>query len=239
MKFPLYLLFILPVVIFSCKSSEDQTVKNHVSIVGAMRQTMMNGELVGKINLDSLQDRSDLYGLGPESYLKGEITIFEGRPYISRVTSDSTMSVQESFQTSAPFFVYSNVRNWKELPVSAEIRSEKDLEHLIDSLTQKIEEPFPVKVEARVKTAQIHVQNLPEGTRVSSPQDAHQGQVNYKLENENVYILGFFSREHQGVFTHHDSFIHLHLLTKDRLKMGHLDQAEFSEIRIFLPENIL
>jgi acetolactate decarboxylase len=71
---------------------------------------------------------------------------------------------------------------------------------------------------------------------VSSPEDAHKGQTNYNLKNEEVVIIGFFSTEHKGVFTHHDSFLHLHLITKDERKMGHLDMAEFNEMELYLPK---
>ena len=86
--------------------------------------------------------------------------------------------------------------------------------------------------------ADIHIQNLPEGTPVSSPQEAHQGQTNYVLENRKVEIVGFFSKEHQGVFTHHDSFVHLHLITQDRRQMGHLDEMLLGkgDKRLFLPK---
>ena len=81
----------------------------------------------------------------------------------------------------------------------------------------------------------IHVQNLPEGTKVSSPEEAHQGQTNFTLKNEQVEIVGFFSTEHQGIFTHHDSYLHMHLLTTDESKMGHLDQVESTEMKLYLP----
>lgn len=51
-------------------------------------------------------------------------------------------------------------------------------------------------------------------------------------------MVGYFSTSHQGEFTHHDSFTHIHLITADRKVMGHLDHAEFrgSEMALFLAE---
>lgn len=85
-------------------------------------------------------------------------------------------------------------------------------------------------------SATIHIQNLPEGTKVSSPQEAHQGQTNYELFNENVEIVGFFSTQHKGVFTHHDSYVHMHLITKDESKMGHVDELEIRKLKLYLPK---
>ena len=73
----------------------------------------------------------------------------------------------------------------------------------------------------------IHVVSLPPGSIVSSPDEAHRGQVNYVLEGNEVEILGFFSRRHKGIFTHHDSNVHVHLITRDKSMMGHVDKLEF------------
>ena len=85
--------------------------------------------------------------------------------------------------------------------------------------------------------AEIHCQNLAPGSIVRSPKEAHAGQVNYSLTNETVDIIGFFSTQHQGVFTHHDSYVHMHLITQDEKQMGHLDHVEIipADISLFLP----
>ncbi len=92
-------------------------------------------------------------------------------------------------------------------------------------------------MQGTISNALIHIQNLPKGAKVSSPEEAHQGQVNYELKDEEVEIIGFFSTKHQGIFTHHDSFLHMHLITKDKSKMGHLDELEISEMTLYLPKN--
>ncbi|MBT3819061.1 MAG: alpha-acetolactate decarboxylase, partial [Lentimicrobiaceae bacterium] len=40
------------------------------------------------------------------------------------------------------------------------------------------------------------------------------------------------------VFTHHDSNVHMHLITTDRRKMGHLDKVLFGsgDIKLYLPK---
>lgn len=72
---------------------------------------------------------------------------------------------------------------------------------------------------------------------MSSPKEAHQSQMNYELKNEDVEIIGFFSTEHQGIFTHHDSYLHMHLITKDIKKMGHLDEITFGDMTLYLPKS--
>ena len=206
-----------------------------VKFVGAMKNVMWKGELGGSINLDTISDRKGLYGLGPVSYLKGELLIKNGKSYVSKVTSDSTMRVEKRFDVSAPFFVYANVTEWNEIDLPSNIKSIQDLEKLIDEITTEFKRPFVFTLKGVVSTATIHIQNLPRGTKVASPDDAHIGQTKYELTNEETEIVGFFSTEHKGIFTHHDTFLHMHLITKDESKMGHLDHLEIGKMKLFLP----
>ncbi len=240
MRFFTIIFLIFFVMFFSCNHKEKSTKKpndfNSVKVVGQMKDVMWKGELFGKISLDTISNTKGLYGLGPKSYLSGEILINNGKTYTSEVLSDSTMIVEENNNVEAPFFVYSNVTEWniKRLPDS--LKSIAQLEKYITEASEKIKKPFAFKLYGDVSKATIHIQNLPKNTKVSSPKEAHQGQTNYNIENKDVEIIGFFSKEHQGIFTHHDSFLHMHLITRDLKKMGHLDNVIFNEMTLFLPK---
>lgn len=231
---------ILTIGIFGCNSdkkkiSSDETYSD-INIVGAMKNVMWKGELGGSINLDTISNKKGLYAIGPESYLTGELLINDGQSYVSKVTSDSTMTVEKTFDVSAPFLVYANVTEWNQIELASNIKSIKDIEKLVDEKTTDFKRPFAFKLTGRISKAIIHIQNLPKGTNVSSPKEAHEGQTNYELKNEEVIIIGFFSTEHKGIFTHHDSNIHLHLITKDESKMGHLDELEIENMKLYLPK---
>ncbi len=233
---------LLTIGLISCNSTpKDYNTKENksysdIKIVGAMKNVMWKGELGSSIDLDTISDTNGLYGLGPASYLTGELLINNGKGYLSKVTSDSTMSVERTLNTSAPFFVYGNVTEWNEMELPANVKTIQDLEKFIDNKTTEFKRPFTFKLIGQVTSAIIHIQNLPEGTKVSSPDEAHQGQTNYNIKNEDAEIIGFFSTEHKGVFTHHDSFLHMHLITKDESKMGHLDELEIREMKLYLPK---
>ncbi len=205
-----------------------------VSITGEMRNVMHKGELFGTIDLDTLSNRSHLYGLGPLEYLKGEILILDGKSYVSKVVNDSTMQVAESYKAKAPFLVYSNVEQWFEKRVPDSVRTLHDLELFLDAITKDKSRPFAFKIFASVDSSLIHIVNLPEGTQVHTPEEAHREQKTYSLKNTVVDIIGFFSTEHAGVFTHHDSFVHMHLITSDKTKMGHVDQLTLKEEQFVL-----
>lgn len=234
------ILLVFGYLVFSCISKEKKHEKKDalkVNAIAAMKDVMWKGELFGKINLDTIENKSGLYGLGPESYLTGEILINDGKVFVSRVAKDSAMIVEKNSKIEAPFFVYGNVQEWHKTGLPKTVKSIEDLEKFIDNETKIQTRPFAFKLEGRISEGVIHIQNLPKGTKVSSPKEAHQGQVNYELKNEDVEIIGFFSTEHQGIFTHHDSYLHMHLITKDIKKMGHLDEIIFEDMTLYLPKS--
>ncbi len=217
-------------------NSINKSTYSDVKIVGAMKNVMWKGELGSRIDLDTISDKNGLYGIGPKTYLTGELLINNGRNYLSKVTSDSTMTVEKRFDVSAPFLVYAHVTEWNEMDLPSSIKSIQDLEKFINKKTIEYKRPFAFKLKGQILKAIIHIQNLPKETKVSSPEEAHQGQVKYNISNEDVEIIGFFSTEHKGVFTHHDSFLHMHLITKDETKMGHLDEIDIKEMKLYLPK---
>ncbi len=211
--------------------------KNKVKISGTMMKVMRQGELAATISLDTISNKEHLYGIGPVEYLKGELMILDGRSYQSTVTTDNKILVEETYKAKAPFFVYANIENWKEIILPDSVRTIPQLESFLDQSTKNHSRPFAFRMTAKMEKAELHVVNLPAGTAVHSPEDTHQGQLSIKLKNKNAELAGFFSTTHQGVFTHHDSFVHIHLITSDKKKMGHLDSMMIKKgtARIYIP----
>lgn len=227
-------------LIKSADDSENSVVRNNpVKIAGAMMNVMHNGELFGTINLDTISNKEHLYGLGPVEYLSGEILIIDGRSYKSSVAADGSVKMEETFNVKAPFFVYENVDSWKEIFFPDSIQTIPELEFYLEQINKNILSPFAFKITATLDSAVIHIVNLPKGTEVKSPEDAHQNQKLFNLKNESVQLIGFFSKEHQGIFTHHDSYVHIHLITDDKNIMGHTDNFTLQKgtVKLFLPQN--
>lgn len=220
-------------------ASKAQHITNKVKIVGQMKNVMWKGQLYGNINLDTISNKRNLYGLGPVEYLAGEILIIDGKSYKSTVVSDTTMKVEETYAIKAPFFGFNNINNWTEQTLPDDIYTMQQLEQYLDIITKSSSRPFMFKLLGTVEQANIHIVNLPKGSKVSSPDEAHKGQINYELKNERSEIVGFFSTEHKTIFTHHNTYLHMHLITADRLKMGHLDEVVFKKgtMKLYLPSD--
>ncbi len=227
--FPLYLLLAM---LWACEAGYQAEVYT----AGTMRNAMHKGELDAAIQLDTIAQANHLYGLGPETFLKGELLVMDGEIFISRVLTDSTMQVKVANAAAAPFFVYTRIPEWRKVELPDTVNNLKKLEGFLEQ-TRIHAKPFAFLLKGPIQVADIHVVNLPAGTVVASPADAHQGKVNFKISNEAVEVLGFFSTSHRGIFTHHDSFVHMHLITADRQKMGHVDGLAFApqDVQLFIP----
>lgn len=227
----------LIILIVISSSAIAQHTKNEIKIVGEMKNIMWKGQLYGSINIDTIVNKEHLYGFGPVEYLSGELLIINGKSYKSTVLTSAEMKVEETFKTKAPFFAYANIEKWKEQNLPDTIQTIEQLETYLNQSTKTFKRPFMFKLVATIEKAAIHIVNLPKGSTVSSPEEAHNGQTNFILTNEEVDIIGFFSTEHKAIFTHHDSFLHMHLITVNRQKMGHLDELWLKKrtAKLYLP----
>jgi acetolactate decarboxylase len=208
-----------------------------VSIVGTMKNVMKKGELFATINLDSLSNKTHLYGMGPVEYLTGEITVLDGRSFKSTIQSNGEMKVEETFEVKAPFFGYTQIEKWEERQIPDSVHTIQQLENFLNASTRDRLLPYFFKLKGEVDFAKIHVVNLPKGSKVSSPEEAHVGQAVFSIKDKDAEIIGFFSTEHQTIFTHHSTFVHMHLITDDLLQMGHVDELNIVSqgVKLFLP----
>src|SRR5690349_7971272 len=68
------------------KEASDQK-RVTVSIAGEMRDVMQRGDLATSIDLDTIQNKEHLYGVGPLDSLQGEITILDGKSHYSTLVN--------------------------------------------------------------------------------------------------------------------------------------------------------
>lgn len=233
MKSLVFSLFIGSMLV-SCHTTNPEN--GIVKVTGAIKNVMKKGDVSNHIQLDTLHTEH-LYGLGPYNELQGEILVNNGTVYVSKTTTDSTtMTVEKMPAAAAPFLVYTNVDTWQSSELPKQINSLSQLDFYLGVQYKKLQKPFPFKLIGTIDSATVHVQNLTPGSVVRSKKDAHKGQIKYDLPAQKATIIGFYSKEHQTIFTHHNAFTHMHLITEDLQFMGHLDAVDISEMTLFIPE---
>ena len=145
MNFKTTLLGMTILTLTNCATKAQQTT-NKIKIVGEMKNVMWKGQLYGNINLDTITNKINLYGLGPVEYLAGEVLIIDGKSYKSTVTSDTTMKVEETYDIKAPFFGYTNISKWTEQTLPESIQTIQQLETYLDKVTKNSPRPFMFKL---------------------------------------------------------------------------------------------
>ncbi|MBC7867918.1 MAG: acetolactate decarboxylase, partial [Gloeobacteraceae cyanobacterium ES-bin-316] len=195
------------------------------------------GDLSAYLNLDTLIKRN-LFALGPVAGLKGEILVLDGKVYSSSWNGRQLQNKQNEVSQAA-MLVYSYVQNWKAINLKIKISSYAELEKLVETTAiangYDIEIPFAFKIETGSLKALYHVINWQEGTKHTMENHkkfSYEGQ----LKNNESILLGFYSQQHQSIFTHHTSNMHIHVLDKKTTTVGHLDSLFINgSITIYLP----
>lgn len=208
-----------------------------VKVTGAMKNVMMKGDLSAHIDIDTLQ-KQHLYGLGPVAQLKGEIMILDGKVFSTEKHATQLVSTEDKISKAA-LLVYSHVAQWKAVTLKTTIKNYVALEKLVEATAKTsgydIEIPFAFKIEASPQILSFHVIDWKDGT-VHTMENHKQFAYSGKLKNEKVWLLGFYSTHHQGVFTHHTTYMHVHMMDEKTKTVGHLDELELNgTVTIYLP----
>jgi len=226
----LFTLFISLIILSSCESQKAEIIQMPIADVnasGALREVMQNGNLQANILIDSL-DTSGLIGLGPMGRLTGEITILDGKRFITSIDSFGNPISINVDDLQAPFFAYANVSSWQSFGYLKEVKDLSSLQAAIEELAtiEKLDltKPFPIHIKGNINSATYHVINKSADEIEHSHELHKQAKVSFELGPSEVTFVGFYSQAHQGVFTHMGDFIHIHILIEESGITGHLDE---------------
>jgi acetolactate decarboxylase len=175
--------------------------------------------------------------------MQGELTVLDGEPLIAFADEKGILTVSTDKQAKAPFFVYAYVREWKTFEMEIQAESDAEIQEAVERLAQTqgydIANPFPFRILGEYDGLTIHVV----APRSPDVPGYKAGINSYKYSYEAIEgeIFGFYSQSGQGIYTHKDSFVHLHFSTKDRSKMGHIDAISIKpkKVKILLPATAL
>ena len=221
----LLFLFIIPFAC-SCASLKPTGTPFEVKYNGALRNMMHEGDISAKVDLNDFRNTKHFYALGALENLKGEILILDSKPMITSVQNDQ-LSFSHSFDQRATLLVYASVKKWSSFNVPDQVKSYTELEAFIEqtAIAHGInpEEPFPFLITGMAKSFDWHVIDWPEGDTEHTHEKHIQSGLHGRISNQAVEILGFYSRHHHAIFTHHSTNMHMHFKTSDNTLAGHVD----------------
>jgi acetolactate decarboxylase len=222
-----YIIIVLIVIsTTACGSDNKETKLFKVEYNGALKIMMREGDISAKADLAVFENKKHFYALGALENLKGEIQIFDSKPF-NTMLIDSTLTFDNSFNKKATLLVYASVSKWKSINIPNNILTYKQLESYIEQSAKenkiKINEPYPFLIEGTLKSFDWHVINWKD----EDTEHSHEKHINSgphgTINNRQVELLGFYSDSHHSIFTHHTTNMHIHVKTVDLKIAGHVD----------------
>ena len=197
----------------------------NVRWIGAQRD-VLGGDIAGKIDLRALTGQPHLYALGPRAGVSGEITVFDGEPWVSRVV-DGRIHVSAGPEQTACFLVYDHVDLWRERVEDEPIDDEDALLAAVLGAARAAgldtDAPLVFLLRSPSATVTFHVLDKRDGLP-HTPERHERAKARFELERQAIEVLGFYSSRHRGVFTPKDSDLHMHLRTLDGRASGHVER---------------
>lgn len=196
------------------------------------------GKTKEPIPLERFAGLESLYAVGPLEFARGEISIFDSVPLIAEA-QNGRASVSVDFYRRAAFLVYAIVENWRRATVRVAIEDTRRFEeHLLPFAVESgidVNQPFPFSVHCHVALAVFHVL-CNQSAGEYNPELHEKAKAHFLIVEESVEIIGFYSRQHRGVFTPRDSDFHMHVRTLDNRISGHLETFHSHQgMVIYLP----
>jgi acetolactate decarboxylase len=204
--------------------------EGNVHVHGSLRAMLHENQFGSQIDLATLPQSPHLFGLGALADLAGEVLVLEGRTYVSYPNGAHAATTEElpTASLGAALLVTTQVEAWDGFVVEAEIAwedFEATLRQWVERLGWDTQQRLPFQIIGRFPELQWHVID---GSRLQGGGGSHeqhlQAASRLQAQNAAARIVGFYSLQDQGVFTHRDAISHLHCLTSEPQQMGHVDR---------------
>jgi len=237
-------IFVLCVVVAACAAAVINSNKEgFVEYIGAQKKIFVTGKAERVISLKSLEDRDNLFAIGPVEGLDGEITIFNSKPYISKVRGND-YEVDHTLDYGAFFLVWSEQSEWKNVSIPNSVKSYPELQKFVkeQAAMHGIEDgkPFPFQITGTPAEVKWHINVDRTGGKTITKELFAKSKAGYVVRNEPVDIIGFYSENHPGVFISQyapaikpnsgmKNAIHIHVVSRSSKATGHIDDITLGE----------
>lgn len=236
-----YLKQYIPVIILAVSFSACQpgNIGFEVQHHGVLREIMMQQKLQANADLSEFSNTPNLYALGALEGLSGEIMIVDSRPSYSIADAEG-VSVEGGFNKKATLLVTSQVAEWSEMPLDISWLGLETLQAMIKEAAIQsglsTDQPFPFMLKGNFDKVDWHIINAARAEQQNHDAYKEAG-ASGSTAGANGQILGFYSESHEGVFTHHGSYVHLHFINDDKSLMGHVDDLSINgKVSLLLPK---
>lgn len=211
-------------------ADEKPAWNGEVRTYGALHAIFHESQTGAMVRVAEVLVEPHVYAVGALADLAGEVTIVDGKVYLSYPDGDGTRTESPSpTDTSATLLVTAAVSSWHSVTTDRSIRFEElDAEIARHAVAAglRTDRRFPFLVEGEVEGLEWHVID---GRRLEAGESSHHDHlaagIMTRRDRTKATLVGFYSERDQGVFTHMGSNTHLHCVLDAPLASGHVDQV--------------
>ena len=224
---------------FSHRDHANESESNWVQSQWMLRNFMARWDISPVIDLWTLE-KENLYALGAYWNLQWEIIILDGKSLGTRYDQNEVTIDREFWDDTSSLLVYDYVEARESFPLwnsvdkdwlQEAIKSRAD-EYWIDT-----SEPFVFQLQWVLVSAEYHIIDRDPNDLEHTHEKHLTSWYQWVFENEEVTILWFYSDSHQWVFTHHSTYLHMHIWNEQQQLWGHIDELQTSDgMVLFLPK---
>ncbi|WP_296871633.1 acetolactate decarboxylase [Tibeticola sp.] len=225
-------------VLSACATAAYQPIKAGLLEYGGSQKTIFEkGKAEPVVPLAAMSGAADLYAVGAVSGLDGEITVFQGRPYVTKVRGEG-YTTEHDLNHHASFAVWARVNQWSEHAVPESVKGYVDLQNFVKERAKAagidVSQPFPFQVAGTPVEVKWHINVDRTDGKPVTPELFAKSKANYVAKNLAMDIVGFYSEQHPGVFI--SAFapaippggsarnaMHIHMVSRDGKSAGHVD----------------
>lgn len=207
------ILTITSLVVSCAIIKKDLVEEKKLRFTSGLKHTVRLGKGDANYIMSKEDTQKSIYMVGPREEFSGEITVIDGKVYDTRGEDDNINTYHGL--TSLVFNVYTKCKEFKGTKIK-KVESFSQLEGYLSGVSST---PKVFKFEAFVQKLKAHVVNG------LDPETNRPAKKHFNIEKKNIVGLGFFSKNHRRIFTHHDSDVHIHILDQNK-NTFHLDDFE-------------
>ena len=208
--------------------SENQTTGAKIASFGNYKKMIHSKNTDGVVDLNTAIPAVNSYAVGAIQQGLGEITIIDGKVWLDYGkdgigNSLNTIPADEK----AVLLATSQVEEWQISKIEQALSQEELFQVILEKAEEngmKKNEPFPFLLEGNFNDLVIHVING------ENPEFGGHGgnaklfkQTKEDRKNQKATIIGFYSANNQGVYTHPEESWHLHAVLIDENIGAHVD----------------
>ncbi len=214
-----------------------------VEYVGAQRDVFKTGKAASVVSLEDLAGKKGLNAMGPIDGLDGEITVFDSKPYITKVRGADYIE-ENTWKHGAFFLVWTEQEKWQDIPFPATVKGYVDLQNFVKAQAQTVgidtTRPFPFLLSGTPVEIKWHINVDRTDGKPITKELFMKSKHPFVTRNEPVDIIGFYSEHHAGVFltkytpvikegSGMENAIHIHLVSRASKASGHIDDLTLGE----------